>query len=373
MLRITITGGPCGGKSTIKSHLIQLLESRLNMKVFWVPETATELILNGIHPGKEISLMEFQNFVLDKQLAKEELYNKAAKFYDPDKTIIFYDRGIMDNAAYIGKDEMEKLLKARGLTLNDVYTRYDAILHLVTTADGAEEFYLWNDPSKSDSGNNAARSEPPEVARELDLKTRNAWVGHPHLRIFDNKGTMEEKTAGVVKEVFSLLGEPVPTEIERKFLIAKPTIEDIEKLGFVSKTSIIQTYLKKKDNTERRVRQRGTESEGYSFYYTEKIDVKHGERIERERKISPQEYINLLAEADTSLHQISKIRYCFLHKNQYFELDVYPFSDDYAILEVELNDINAPIELPSLKFIKEVTDDKRYRNYSLAQTMSLNF
>lgn len=50
-------------------------------------------------------------------------------------------------------------------------------------------------------------------------------------------------------------------------------------------------------------------------------------------------------------------------------MDLYPFSDKYALLEIELNDINEPIELPPLNVIKEVTDDKNYRNSSLAKTL----
>lgn len=372
MLKIPIVGGPCGGKSTIKSHLIQMLESRLDMKVFWVPESASECILNGIAPGENISLMDFQELVMDKQLAKEALYDKAASFYDPDKTIIFYDRGIMDNQAYVGADAFEELLKRRGIYVSDVYARYDAVLHLVTAADGAEQFYQWNNPDSKDEGNNAARSEPPEIARELDLKIRNAWTGHPHFRIFDNKNTFEEKINNVVTEVFSLLGEPIPMEIERKFLIRRPTEKELEKLGYVSKTNIMQTYLYKKGDTERRIRQRGTRKDGFAFYYTEKTDVWDGERIERERKISPKEYISYLSEADTSLHQISKTRYCFVYASRYFELDIYPFSDTYAILEIEVNDINEKIEFPNLKFVKEVTNDKNYRNYALAKTLVLN-
>ena len=50
-------------------------------------------------------------------------------------------------------------------------------------------------------------------------------------------------------------------------------------------------------------------------------------------------------------------------------MDIYPFSEEYAILEIELNDINETFNLPPLDFVKEVTDDKRFRNYELAQTM----
>ena len=265
------------------------------------------------------------------------------------------------------------MLKKRNLTFADVYARYDAVLHLVTAADGAEKFYQWNDPTKEDVGNNAARSESPEEARIKDKKTLDSWIGHPHLRVFDNSTDFNGKIQRVIEEVFALLGEPIPKEIERKFLIKKPTKKEIDSLGCVSKTNIIQTYLYNEDNNvERRVRQRGTKQEGFTFYYTEKTDIGLGERLEKEEKITPNEYIDLLSEADTNLHQISKVRYCFIYDKKYYEMDLYSFSDDYAIVEIELNDINEEINLPPLTFIKEVTNDESFRNHSLAKTLSFN-
>ena len=83
------------------------------------------------------------------------------------------------------------------------------------------------------------------------------------------------------------------------------------------------------------------------------------------------EYIEYLQEADTSLHQISKTRYCFVYDNKYFELDIYPFSDEYAVLEIELNSLDEEIKFPDVEIVKEVTDDENYRNHSLAKTMTL--
>lgn len=72
-------------------------------------------------------------------------------------------------------------------------------------------------------------------------------------------------------------------------------------------------------------------------------------------------------DADTSKNQIRKTRYCLTYKNQYFEIDVYPFWNDKAIMEIELADENAQIEFPDfIKVIKEVTDDESYKNASLA-------
>jgi len=50
---------------------------------------------------------------------------------------------------------------------------------MVTSADGATEFYTTN--------NNEARYEGIAEAIELDKKLINAWVGHPHFSIIDNR------------------------------------------------------------------------------------------------------------------------------------------------------------------------------------------
>lgn len=371
MLKIVLTGGPCGGKSEALSYLVQALEER-SYKVFTVPEAATHLILNGIKPSSKLSMEDFQKYVLETQLANEDIFNTAAELYG-DKTVVFYDRGIMDSCAYVDKQTFFKqLLQSKHLSFSDVYCRYDAVLHLVSAADGAEQYYQWNDPSKNEVGNNAARSESPAEARVKDKKTLNSWIGHPHLRVFDNSTDFENKIKRIIAEVFSLLGEPIPKEIEKKFLIRKPTQEQIDNLGCISTTNIIQTYLKNNNSCERRIRQRGNNENGFSFYYTEKTELGKGERIEKENRITPDEYLKLLTEADTSLHQISKTRYCFVYENQYFEMDIYPFDDEYAILEIELNDINEEIKLPPLTFIKEVTDDLTFRNFHLAKSLTFN-
>ena len=75
---------------------------------------------------------------------------------------------------------------------------------------------------------------------------------------------------------------------------------------------------------------------------------------------------------DINKGQIIKDRYCLTYKNQYFEIDIYPFSNDLAILEIELNNELQEIEFPYyLDILKEVTEDSRYRNSNLAKTKVL--
>ena len=255
-----------------------------------------------------------------------------------------------------------ELLKDCGLSEVSVRDYYDGVFHLVTAAIGAPEAYTCE--------NNTARTETPEQAAERDRGCMRAWTGHPHLRVITNDGcTFEQKIDKLLKEVYTLLGVPVPVETERKYLISMPDLEELRKKYDCTTVDIIQTYLESDGDTERRVRQRGING-NYTFYYTEKQKVSELSRTEREKKISEAEYLKLLMEADTSLHQIKKQRTCFVSDGTYFELDTYPFWNDKAILEVELTNEADEVKIPKqLNIIKEVTDDDRYKNISLAGSL----
>lgn len=78
----------------------------------------------------------------------------------------------MDGSAYTDENVWQAILDETGwstIQLRD--KRYEAVIHLVSAADGAESFY-------SDASNKA-RYESIQEAVELDKKLINAWVGHP--------------------------------------------------------------------------------------------------------------------------------------------------------------------------------------------------
>ncbi len=356
--KITITGGPCSGKSTAMSWL-QTEFNKKGYMVLFVPETASELILGGVSPWTVDSNKNFESYILRLQLQKEQLYEEAARHIDNyDKVLIVCDRGVLDCKAYMTDLEFKTCLK--DLNTNEITLRdsYDAVFHLVTAAKGAKEFYSCD--------NNQARTETLEEAIQKDDKTLNAWMGHPHLRVIDNSTNFENKMRRLVSEISNFLGEGEPYEIERKFLIEYPNIELLEKLPNCEKVEIIQTYLKS-NNEETRVRQRGKNGH-YTYIKTIKKRVTDTKRIEIETRISKDEYLRLLLDADTTRHQIRKNRYCLMYNNQYFEIDIYPFWQDKAIMELELNDENQKIDYPKgIKIIKEVTNDPNYLNSSLAK------
>ncbi len=91
-------------------------------------------------------------------------------------------------------------------------------------------------------------------------------------------------------------------------------------------------------------------------------------RTEIEHRIPEKEYHALLNEADSSRRPIQKTRTYFFFRRQYFELDIYPFWTDRAILELELSSEYESVHLPEgLRLIREVTDDPHYKNAALAK------
>ena len=274
--KIVITGGPCGGKSTAMTW-IQAEYTKKGYAVVFIPETPTELILAGISRETMKSNLDFQLAIMKKQIETEKLYEDAAtKIGIADKVLIVCDRGTLDGKAYASPAEFKQILRILGLNEVELRDGYDAVFHLVTAAKGAEEAYTLS--------NNEARRESVDEARFADERTLSAWTGHPHLRVIDNSTNFEMKMKRLLKEISAYLGEPEPDEIERKFLIKYPDLENLKDLTF-EKVEIIQTYLKATSGDEIRVRQRGVDR---NFIYTKTIKKKVSDikRIECEQRIT---------------------------------------------------------------------------------------
>lgn len=363
IFHLCFTGGPCGGKSTAIIKVFAEL-SKKGYTVLVVPESATEIIVSGITTDL-IGNKKFQEILFEKQIKKEKLYNKVKKYISNDKIVIIYDRGLMDSKCYMLDEEFDNLLKVYKTNEIEIKSRYDAVFHLVTAANGAVDYYT--------TANNSARKEGIEEAIALDNRCIEAWTGHPHFRVIDNSTDFDNKIKRLLKEIYSVIGDPVPIEIERKFLIKKESINDISKFCSTTVCDIIQFYLTNQSGFERRIRSFGIDG-NYSYFYTKKKKNINGGRIEIERKISQKEYLKYLAgEVDTSISCIRKKRVCFVYKSEYIEIDFFEFSDDKAIMEIELTSMSQKIELPEfIQIIKEVTNDDAYSNYNLAKTQKLD-
>lgn len=192
--KFVITGGPCAGKTTALNIMKEELSKR-GFNVIIVGETATELISSGINPN-ELGDKIFHSLLVETSINKDVISDKAANCYKGN-TVIIYDRGLLDFRAYVSDEIFFEILSEYNLCEEDIIKKYNAVFHLVTAADGAEDFYTLT--------NNNARTEEPEKARELDKKTKKVWEKHPNLKIIDNSTNFNGKIERLFQELDLIL------------------------------------------------------------------------------------------------------------------------------------------------------------------------
>lgn len=175
--KICFTGGPCAGKTTALSSLLSQC-SQLGFKPFLVPEAATTLMKAGYlidnSEFSELEAIQFQSSLMRLQIFLEDLTLEYAAATSSKPVVIFCDRGLMDGKAYVSDKVWQAIMDEFGW--NEVYlrdSRYDAVIHMVTAADGAEKFY--------DLDTNEARYEDMKTAVEVDKKIQKNWSGHSQL------------------------------------------------------------------------------------------------------------------------------------------------------------------------------------------------
>jgi len=171
---VALTGGPGGGKTTLIEELQR--DPAWRERVLALPEAIWVAGRTGISPQEPT----FQRLMVETQFALEEAISRSL---DPDdRRLVLCHRGSLDPLAYWldrGWKE-DEFFTFTHTTQEQHYTRYAAVLHLVTAADGAMEHYRrWPD---------AHRPELPSDAARLDRLLKAAWSGHPHYQRLDNMG-----------------------------------------------------------------------------------------------------------------------------------------------------------------------------------------
>jgi CYTH domain-containing protein/predicted ATPase len=353
--KIVLTGGPCAGKTTALVKIIEHFSS-LGFKVFTIPEVPTLFLQAGMDylTKNEALFYEGEKATLEIQLALEDKFMKMAQQVD-EPAVIICDRGAIDISTYLRPEMWTKITQLAGTTTQALLDRYDAVLHLVSAADGAEQFYT--------TATNRNRTEGLELARELDKRVINAWSGHPHVRVINNHQSFETKLNRVLMEISSVLELPQPITEERKYIVTvvgemPPTID----------SDICQTYLVADPDSEVRLRRRSWANGKQVNVHTMKRAIGGNKVVETERQVSNALYESLLSQADPYRHPIRKKRRSFIWKGQYFELDTYHDQlDGLVILETKgitgTEDVNFP---PFIKVVEDITGNYDYYNYNLA-------
>ena len=359
--KIVLTGGPCAGKTTALVRIIEHFSS-LGYKVFTIPEVPTLFTQAGMNylTKNRAFFYEGEKATLEIQLALEDKFLRMAEQCTK-PCIMVCDRGAMDISAYMTAETWEDITRAVGTTTLKLRERYDAILHLVSAADGAEQYYT--------TSNNVSRVEQMNeeglrIARSLDKKVIHAWTGHSHLRVINNHDNFETKMHRVIKEISSVLGLPQPIEEERKYIVEVTNALPDDCI----ESDISQTYLKGYPDAEERLRKRCW-GRKQVFVHTTKKKTAENEELVTERQINQHLYEMMLPLADPQRNTIHKIRRSFIWQGQYFEIDTYLENlQGLVILETKGIAEDETLKLPPfLKIIKEVTGNKEYYNYNLAK------
>ena len=350
--KIVITGGSDAGKTTAMNWIQNNFEKK-GYKVVFIDSAAKEFINDGVLKGELKSTLKYQSIVIDMQIAKEKIYEEAAKQLPFEKILLVCKRGTVDAKAYMSKRDFEYMLKERNLNEVELRDSYDAVFHLVTSASGAEEYFLIDDP---------LRDNLIEEAKRIDDQIINAWTGHKYFRVIDNRSTFQNKMKQLIKEISLFLGEEGPYETQRKFLIKKPDLDLLNKLHNCNKVKVIEIYLNEEKNTISKLIQRGINSN----YTYSKITINKDKNVETETRLTQDAYIEELINIDTSKKIIIKDRYCLTVNSVYYEIDIYEHLEDKAICEVELTR-SSELQLPSIiEVIEDITNNEEYTSYYFA-------
>ncbi|XP_026819285.1 TRPL translocation defect protein 14-like [Rhopalosiphum maidis] len=317
--KIVLTGGPCGGKTTGQSELCTFFEN-IGWKVYRVPETANVLLSGGIKFSdlSEDQVDKFQENLLQSMIHIENTYFELGKSCEQN-CLIICDRGAMDAAAYISSHKWDRIMKKNGLNVVELRdNRYDQIIHMVSAACGAEEFYTTED--------HTTRSEDVALAKSLDVKASTAWIGHPYFDVIDNSTNFENKIRRMIAAVCQKLGintdDTLATNSKKRKWLVKylpndevfPPFQDFEVVHYY-----LQTYTK---NMQSRLRKRGQKGH-WNYTHTLRKPKVQEQVVEIKMQLTHRSYSNLLPLKDEHHYPIYKTRRCFIHKNQYFQLDIY--------------------------------------------------
>ena len=354
MKRIVLTGGPCAGKTTALVKIIEHFSS-LGYKVFIIPEVPTLFSQAGMDYLTDNSAFfyEGEKATLEMQIALEDKFTRIAETIG-EPTIIVCDRGTMDISAYMKPEMWDEITAGVGTCSEKLRARYDAVLHLVSAADGAEQFYT--------TANNAERTEGLELAREVDKKVIQAWSEHPYLRVINNHENFDTKINRVIQEISNILEIPQQIVEERKYIVR--LTGDIPD---AIESEIIQTYLTSDPRSEVRLRRRTLNGVSVNVRTTKK-NLANNAQVVTERQIDNNLYESLMRQADPYRQSIHKIRKTFIWRGQFFELDTYlsPMRN-LQILEtkgiVDHENVNFP---PFIEVVEDITGKTEYYNYNLA-------
>ncbi len=197
MKKILFTGGSGAGKTQTIEYVKENYEYE-DYDVFIVNEVPTMLLNNGFN-SKRCGRPHFLELVAQVELYLGNLLEQEAKNSPNEDKIMLFDKGPLDNLAFITREELDKMLEKLGTSYDEVINSYDLIIHLETVAKEFPEFYT-NETNKN-------RTLNKELAIERNNRLLDAYKESKNRVIIKSYKDLKEKQKAVIKEIDKILGE----------------------------------------------------------------------------------------------------------------------------------------------------------------------
>lgn len=362
--KLVLTGGPCAGKTTGQLRLSKFFEN-YGWKVFRVPETASLLLGGGIKFAdlnpEEATV--FQENLVRTMIQIEKTYFQLAKSSHQD-CLIICDRGVMDASAYLPAEEWEEMCRKHNwLVVKFLDGRYDQVVHLVSAANGAEEFYTVDE--------HKTRSEGIAKARELDGLCAAAWIGHSNLDLIDNSTDFEQKMHRLIECVCTRVGIGIGFENSDRIWKFLVDLTDPNGLPRTAEFYVVTYYLLSVGANKSRIQKRT--HNGKSIYV---LTVFRPGKVEVRSQLTRKAFLTMLSQTDPAHCRIPKREICFLYMNHRFQLDIYESTGastryrNVTILNIFASMGESEvlkIVPPCIHVLEAVTDNPKYTMFEMSK------
>lgn len=342
-IKIVLTGGPRAGKSSIIEEIKDYVSKKSNVRLYIIPETATEISKNLVKPQNVDVGYYFQNTVFKRQLFKEDEVKDVLNYSFGDINIILCDRGIFDNKAYLNDDyEFDLLLECYKKNELELLDEYDMVLHLVSSSLKENIEY--------ETESNKERYESKEESKKLDIKTRKAWLGSRNWNIIYPEDNFEVKVNNVKKYIDSAIDN---------YYVDESKYYDIEINDKFNneckKIDIKEIFLKTNDDSSLVLVKR--KYNGYSTYFIENRKYNENKVTKyNEEKITYEKYIKYLYKYDI-IKEIEKEEMSFMYDGVFCLVTNY--GDTLVLKTPSYVNVN---NIKNITILNKINDIKEYEN-----------
>jgi hypothetical protein len=308
-----------------------------------------------------------------KQMMDLENYFIECGKHDNRDVLIITDRGVMDPKAYEDPSEWEEILREGKWNEDNLMNeRYDLVLHLVTCADGKEEFYT--------NENNTARSETAEEARILDSLTQAVWLNHTNFKIFDNSApSFVDKLNKVTQAIGNLVDYLPAFDLNQKFLLSDDIDVESAIPPVITRTTYreIVNYLVSDDPKSKSVylmRRINKHNKSLHSHNTRFLSKNIANRRENRRKITKEVYRLFMNQKESHKKTLYKRITAFNYYNQNFLIEEH-FKDaellerHWAVLRFDKPEADQGVKTKLPKFLEigeDVSTNKKYYSWCVA-------